>query len=117
MSNIIDVLEQEQLKNDLPPFRPGDTVQVHVKVVEGARERIQVYEGVVIKIKGGGIRETFTVRRVAYGVGVERTFPLHSPRIDKIVVKREGKVRRAKLYYLRNLTGKAARIKEIRRNK
>ncbi len=117
MSNIIDVLEQEQLKNDLPAFRPGDTVQVHVKVVEGARERIQVYEGVVIKIKGGGIRETFTVRRVAYGVGVERTFPLHSPRIDKIVVKREGKVRRAKLYYLRNLTGKAARIKEIRRNK
>ena len=117
MSNIIDVLEQEQLKNDLPAFRPGDTVQVHVKVVEGARERIQVYEVVVIKIKGGGIRETFTVRRVAYGVGVERTFPLHSPRIDKIVVKREGKVRRAKLYYLRNLTGKAARIKEIRRNK
>ena len=117
MSNIIDVLEQEQLKNDLPAFRPGETVQVHVKVVEGARERIQVYEGVVIKIKGGGIRETFTVRRVAYGVGVERTFPLHSPRIDKIVVKREGKVRRAKLYYLRNLTGKAARIKEIRRNK
>ena len=117
MSNIIDVLEQEQLKNDLPAFRPGDTVQVHVKVVEGARERIQVYEGVVIKIKGGGIRETFTVRRVAYGVGVERTFPLHSPRIDKIVVKREGKVRRAKLYYLRNLTGKASRIKEIRRNK
>ena len=96
-------------------LRPGDTVQVHVKVVEGTRERIQVFEGVVIKIKGGGIRETFTVRRVAYGVGVERTFPLHSPRIDKIVVKRHGKVRRAKLYYLRNLTGKAARIKEVRR--
>ena len=115
MSNIIDVLEQEQLKNDIPAFRPGDTVQVHVKVVEGTRERIQVFEGVVIKIKGGGIRETFTVRRVAYGVGVERTFPLHSPRIDKIVVKRHGKVRRAKLYYLRGLTGKAARIKEIRR--
>ena len=115
MSNIIDVLEQEQLKNDIPAFRPGDTVQVHVKVVEGTRERIQVVEGVVIKIKGGGIRETFTVRRVAYGVGVERTFPLHSPRIDKIVVKRHGKVRRAKLYYLRGLTGKAARIKEIRR--
>lgn len=88
---------------------------MHVKVVEGTRERIQVFEGVVIKIKGGGIRETFTVRRVAYGVGVERTFPLHSPRIDKIVVKRHGKVRRAKLYYLRGLTGKAARIKEIRR--
>ena len=115
MSNIIDVLEQEQLKNDIPACRPGDTVQVHVKVVEGTRERIQVFEGVVIKIKGGGIRETFTVRRVAYGVGVERTFPLHSPRIDKIVVKRHGKVRRAKLYYLRELTGKAARIKEIRR--
>lgn len=115
MSNIIDVLEQEQLKNDIPAFRPGDTVQVHVKVVEGTRERIQVFEGVVIKIKGGGIRETFTVRRVAYGVGVERTFPLHSPRIDKIVVKRNGKVRRAKLYYLRERTGKAARIKEIRR--
>ena len=115
MSNIIDVLEQEQLKNDIPAFRPGDTVQVHVKVVEGTRERIQVFEGVVIKIKGGGIRETFTGRRVAYGVGVERTFPLHSPRIDKIVVKRHGKVRRAKLYYLRERTGKAARIKEIRR--
>lgn len=117
MSNIIDVLEQEQLKQDIPAFRPGDTVQVHVKVVEGTRERIQIFEGVVIKIKGGGIRETFTVRRVAYGVGVERTFPLHSPRIAKIVVKRQGKVRRAKLYYLKNLTGKAARIKEIRRNK
>lgn len=115
MSNIIDMLEQEQLKQDVPQIRPGDTVQVHVKVIEGTRERIQVFEGVVIKIKGGGIRETFTVRRVAYGVGVERTFPLHSPRIDKIVVKRHGKVRRAKLYYLRNLTGKAARIKEVRR--
>lgn len=115
MSNIIDLLEQEQIKNDIPAFRPGDTVQVHVKVVEGTRERIQVFEGVVIKIKGGGIRETFTVRRVAYGVGVERTFPLHSPHIDKIVVKRHGKVRRAKLYYLRERTGKAARIKEIRR--
>ena len=117
MSNIIDVIESEQLKQDVPALRPGDTVQVHVKVVEGARERIQVFEGVVIKIKGGGIRETFTVRRVAYGVGVERTFPLHSPRIDKVVVMRHGKVRRAKLYYLRELTGKAARIKEVRRNK
>ena len=114
MSNVIDAIEREQLRQ-VPDFRPGDTVQVHVKVVEGSRERIQVFEGVVIKIKGGGLRETFTVRRVAYGVGVERTFPLHSPRIDKIVVKRHGKVRRAKLYYLRNLTGKAARIKEIRR--
>ena len=115
MANLIDAIEREQLKADIPAFRPGDTVQVHVKVVEGSRERIQVFEGVVIKIKGGGIRETFTVRRVAYGVGVERTFPLHSPRVEKIVVKRHGKVRRAKLYYLRNLTGKAARIKEIRR--
>ena len=114
MSNVIDAIEREQLR-EIPDFRPGDTVQVHVKVVEGSRERIQVFEGVVIKIKGGGIRETFTVRRVAYGVGVERTFPMHSPRIDKIVVKRHGKVRRAKLYYLRELTGKAARIKEIRR--
>ena len=112
MSNIIDVLEQEQLKQDLPSFRPGDTVQVHVKVVEGTRERIQVFEGVVIKIKGGGVRETFTVRRVAYGVGVERTFPLHSPRIDKIVVKRQGKVRRAKLYYLRDRVGKSSKVKE-----
>ena len=115
MANLIDAIEREQLKTDIPAFRPGDTVQVYVKVVEGSRERIQMFEGVVIKIKGGGIRETFTVRRVAYGVGVERTFPLHSPRVDKIVVKRHGKVRRAKLYYLRNLTGKAARIKEIRR--
>jgi large subunit ribosomal protein L19 len=111
---MIDLIEQEQLKSDIPPFRPGDTVQVHVKVIEGTRERIQIFEGVVIKIKGGGIRETFTVRRVAYGVGVERTFPMHSPRIDKVVIKRHGKVRRAKLYYLRNLTGKAARIKEVR---
>lgn len=117
MTNVIDLLEAEQLKQDAPALRPGDTVQVHVKVVEGTRERIQVFEGVVIKIKGGGIRETFTVRRVAYGVGVERTFPLHSPRVDKIVVKRHGKVRRAKLYYLRDLTGKAARIKEDRRKK
>jgi len=115
MSNVMDIIEREQLKPDVPAIRPGDTVQVHVKVVEGSRERIQVFEGVVVKIKGGGIRETFTVRRVAYGVGVERTFPLHSPRIDKIVIKRHGKVRRAKLYYLRKLTGKAARIKEVRR--
>ena len=115
MANIIDQIEQEQIRQDIPALRPGDTVQVHVKVVEGTRERIQVFEGVVIKIKGGGLRETFTVRRVAYGVGVERTFPLHSPRLDKIIVKRHGKVRRAKLYYLRHLTGKAARIKEVRR--
>lgn len=113
--NIIDTIEREQLRDDIPAFRPGDTVKVFVKVVEGARERIQVFEGVVIKRKGGGLRETFTVRRVTYGVGVERTFLLHSPRIEKISVSRYGKVRRAKLYYLRNLTGKAARIKEIRR--
>ena len=118
MSNVIDLITQEQMKKDLPAFRPGDTVQVHVKIVEGSRERIQVFTGVVIKIKGSGISETFTVRYVAPGgIGVERTFPLHSPRIDKIVLVRCGKVRRAKLYYLRNLTGKAARIKEIRRNK
>lgn len=112
--DIIASIEQEQLRKDIPQFRPGDTVQVHAKIVEGNRERIQVFEGVVIKRRGGGLRETFTVRRVSYGVGVERTFPIHSPRIEKIVVTRRGKVRRAKLYYLRNLTGKAARIKEIR---
>ncbi len=115
MSNIIDAIESEQLRKDVPKLRAGDTVQVHVKVVEGARERIQVFEGLVIRDKGGGVNEMFTVRRVAYGVGVERNFPLHSPRIDKIVVVRHGKVRRAKLYYLRDLTGKAARIKELRR--
>lgn len=112
--NIIQALEQEQLKKDVPSFRPGDTVRVHVKVVEGNRERIQVFEGVVINRQGGGVRETFTVRRVSYNVGVERTFLVHSPRIEKIEVTRRGIVRRAKLYYLRNLTGKAARIKERR---
>lgn len=112
--NIIQVLEQEQLRHDIPQFRPGDTVRVHVKVVEGSRERIQLFEGVVIKRNSGGIRETFTVRRISYGVGVERTFPVHSPRLDKIEVMRRGIVRRAKLYYLRELTGKAARIKERR---
>jgi large subunit ribosomal protein L19 len=112
--NIIEVLEKEQLKENIPDFKPGDTVRVHVKVVEGTRERIQVFEGVVIRRQGGSVRETFTVRRVSYGVGTERTFPLHSPRIDKLEVVRRGIVRRAKLYYLRNLTGKAARIKERR---
>ena len=112
--NIIQALEQEQLRSDIPEFRPGDTVRVHVKVVEGSRERIQAFEGVVITRLSGGVRETFTVRRVSYGVGVERTFPVHSPRLDKIEVVRKGIVRRAKLYYLRNLTGKAARIKERR---
>ena len=112
--NIINVLEQEQLRTDIPTFRVGDTVRVHVKVVEGTRERIQVFEGLVIKRQIGGVRETFTVRRIASGVGVERTFPLHSPRLAKIEVMRRGVVRRAKLYYLRNLTGKAARIREKR---
>jgi large subunit ribosomal protein L19 len=102
------------MKSDIPQFKAGDTVRVHVKVIEGQRERIQVFEGVVIKRKGSGVRETFTVRRISYGVGVERTFPIHSPKVDKIEVVRIGKVRRAKLYYLRNLTGKAARIKEIK---
>ncbi|WP_078595556.1 50S ribosomal protein L19 [Evansella clarkii] len=112
MEQIIREITKEQLKSDLPEFRPGDTVKVHVKVVEGTRERIQVFEGVVIKLKGSGISETFTVRKISYGVGVERTFPVHSPRVDKIEVSRRGKVRRAKLYYLRELRGKAARIKE-----
>jgi large subunit ribosomal protein L19 len=110
----IRMIEEEQMKKDLPAFRPGDTVRVHVRVVEGSRERVQVFEGVVIKMKGGGLRRTFTVRRVTYGVGVERTFPLHSPRVDKIEVARRGIVRRAKLYYLRQLSGKAARIRERR---
>lgn len=112
--NIIQALEQEQLRTDIPDFKPGDTVRAHVKVVEGTRERIQVFEGVVIKRSGTGVRETFTVRRISYGVGVERTFPVHSPRLEKIEVMRRGIVRRAKLYYLRNLTGKAARIREKR---
>ena len=113
--NIIQSLEKEQLRTDIPAFRAGDTVQVHLKVIEGTRERVQVFEGVVIKKKGGSLSETFTVRRVTSGVGVERVFQLHSPRIEKIVLVRSGKVRRAKLYYLRELRGKAARIKEIRR--
>ena len=112
--NIIQALEQEQLRSDIPAFAPGDTVRVHVKVVEGTRERIQMFEGVVIARQGTGVRETFTVRRISYGVGIERTFPVHSPRLDKIDVVRRGIVRRAKLYYLRNVTGKAARIREKR---
>ncbi|HET7629307.1 MAG TPA: 50S ribosomal protein L19 [Bacillales bacterium] len=112
MHHLIQDITKEQLKQDIPEFRAGDTLKVHVKVVEGSRERIQVFEGVVIKRRGGGISETFTVRKISYGVGVERTFPVHSPRIDKIEVTRRGKVRRAKLYYLRSLRGKAARIKE-----
>ncbi|EPP15629.1 MULTISPECIES: 50S ribosomal protein L19 [Megasphaera] len=112
--NIISVLEQEQLRDDIPAFRPGDTVKVHVKVVEGNRERVQIFEGVVIGRQNGGVRETFTVRRVSYGIGVERTFLVHSPRLAKIEVVRHGVVRRAKLHYLRGLTGKAARIRERR---
>lgn len=112
--DLIRQIENEQIKKDLPDFFPGDSVRVHVKVVEGARERTQVFEGIVIKRQGGSLRETFTVRRVTYGVGVERTFPLHSPKIERLEVMRHGDVRRAKLYYLRKLTGKAARIKEKR---
>lgn len=105
---------KSQLRTDLPSFRPGDTLRVHVRIIEGTRERIQVFEGIVIKRRGGGVSETFTVRKISSGVGVERTFPLHTPKIEKIEVKRRGKVRRAKLYYLRSLRGKAARIQEIR---
>lgn len=114
MQQLIADITKDQLRTDHPDFRPGDTVKVHVKVVEGTRERIQIFEGVVIKRQNGGISETFTVRKISYGVGVERTFPVHSPRVEKIEVTRRGKVRRAKLYYLRNRRGKAARIKEIR---
>ena len=109
---IIDQIEKEQLRNDIAPFNIGDTVKVFVKVKEGEKERIQAYEGVVIAKKGTSVRETFTVRRVSFGIGVERTFPMHSPRIEKVVVTRKGKVRRAKIYYIRNLSGKAAKVKE-----
>jgi large subunit ribosomal protein L19 len=112
MPDIIKMVEQDYMKTELPPFRPGDTVKVHVKVVEGSRERTQVFEGTVIRRRGAGLGATFTVRRISYGVGVERTFPLHSPRLDKIEVSRRGRVRRARLYYLRERVGKAARIKE-----
>lgn len=112
MANIIDQIEKEQLRADITPFNIGDTVRVMVKVKEGDKERIQAYEGIVIAKKGSGIKETFTVRRISFGIGVERTFPLHSPRIDKVIVVRKGKVRRAKIYYIRNLSGKAAKVKE-----
>lgn len=108
-------LEKEQMRQDIPDFGPGDTVRVHVRVREGEKERVQVFEGVVIGRKGGGVRETFTVRKVSYGVGVERVFPVHSPSIDRIDVVRHGRVRRAKLYFLRSLSGKAARLEEDRR--
>ena len=113
--NILDMLEQEQMRSDIPRFSPGDTVRVHVKIVEGGRERIQAFEGTVIRRQSGGLRETFTVRKVSSGIGVERTFPVHSPKIDRIEVVRRGLVRRAKLYYLRERSGKSARIKEVRR--
>jgi large subunit ribosomal protein L19 len=109
-----DELDRASMKSDIPDFRAGDTVKVHVKVVEGTRSRIQVFQGVVIRRHGGGVGETFTVRKVSFGVGVERTFPLHTPIIDKVEVVTRGDVRRAKLYYLRDLRGKAAKIKEKR---
>src|SRR5437763_8559044 len=112
--NVIQTLEQEQAKESVPELRPGDTVKVHAKVVEGTRERIQVFEGIVIRVTGGGLRRNFTVRRVTHGVGVERTFLAHSPRIDKIEVVRHGDVRQARLYYLRGKVGKEARIRERR---
>jgi large subunit ribosomal protein L19 len=112
MSKVIETLERAQLRDNIPQFKAGDTVRVHFRVIEGQRQRIQVFEGVVIKRQGSGARETFTVRKQSFGVGVERTFPLHSPRIDKIDVMARGRVRRAKLYYLRELSGKAARIQE-----
>lgn len=112
MNPIIEAITKEQLRSDIPEFRPGDTLRVHAKVVEGERERIQIFEGVCIKRQGTGISETYTVRKISNGVGVERTFPVHTPRVAQIEVTRRGKVRRAKLYYLRDRHGKAARIKE-----
>lgn len=112
MNKIIDAIEKESMRENAPQFNVGDTVKVYVKVVEGTRERLQAFEGTVIAKKNGGLRETFTVRRMSFGVGVERTFPLHSPKLDKIDVVRKGSVRRAKLYYLRERTGKAAKVKE-----
>lgn len=113
MNEILRAIEAEQMRNDLPEFHVGDTVKLHVKVKEGNRERIQMFEGTVIKRQNGGLRETFTVRRLAYGVGVERTFPVNSPIIEKMEVTRRGKVRRAKLFYLRDRVGKAAKVKEL----
>ena len=112
--NVLDMVENPQLRTDLPAFKPGDTIKVHVKIKEGDKERIQVFEGVCIAQKHGGVRATFTVRKISFGHGVERIFPLHSKVIDKVDVVRSGRVRRAKLYYIRELRGKAARIKEIK---
>ncbi|MCL2400123.1 MAG: 50S ribosomal protein L19 [Defluviitaleaceae bacterium] len=113
MNAIIKEIEQAQMKKELPKFNVGDTVRVHAKIVEGTKERIQVFEGVVIKKQNGGVRENFTVRRLSYGVGVEKTWPIHSPRVDNVEVVRRGVVRRAKLYYLRDRIGKAAKVKEV----
>lgn len=113
--NVIDRIEREGMRKDIPDFGPGDTVRVHVKILEGDKERIQIFEGFVIGRSGGGLRETFRVRKVSYGIGVERIFPVHSPRVDKVEVLRNGRVRRAKLYYLRDRRGKAAQVKEKRR--
>ena len=113
MNEILRAIEEEQMRNDLPNFRIGDTVKLHVKIKEGNRERIKMFEGTVIKRQNGGLRETFTVRRLAYGVGVERTFPVNSPIIEKMEITRRGKVRRAKLFYLRDRVGKAAKVKEL----
>jgi large subunit ribosomal protein L19 len=112
--NTLDALDAKSLRTDIPDFRPGDTVKVHVRVIEGSRQRIQIFQGAVIRRQGGGVRETFTVRKVSFGVGVERTFPVHTPNIAKIEIVTRGDVRRAKLYYLRDLRGKAAKIKEKR---
>jgi large subunit ribosomal protein L19 len=116
MSKVIESLERAQLRDGLPQFKAGDTVRVHFKVIEGQRQRIQVFEGIVIKRQGGGARETFTVRKQSFGVGVERTFPLHSPKIDKIEVAAIGDVNRAKLYYLRGKVGRKARVRELRQD-
>ncbi|HEY7226099.1 MAG TPA: 50S ribosomal protein L19 [Micromonosporaceae bacterium] len=112
--NTLDALDAESIRTDLPTFRAGDTLKVHARVVEGNRSRIQIFQGVVIRRQGGGLRETFTVRKVSFGVGVERTYPLHSPQLDRIEIVTRGDVRRAKLYYLRDLRGKKAKIKELR---
>ncbi|MHC9879582.1 50S ribosomal protein L19 [Corynebacterium diphtheriae] len=112
--NLLDKVDAASLRDDIPAFRPGDTLNVHVKVIEGSKSRIQVFKGVVIRRQGAGVRETFTIRKVSFGIGVERTFPVHTPNIDKIEVVNRGDVRRAKLYYLRDLRGKAAKIKEKR---
>ena len=114
MSNVLNELDNSSKRDDIPAFRPGDTVKVHVRVIEGNRSRVQVFQGVVIRRQGGGLQETFTVRKLSFGVGVERTFPVHSPTISKIEVVTRGDVRRAKLYYLRDRVGKSAKIKEKR---